>query len=54
MLERGIAITYVGWQREDRTFLQSLNLDQIAQGDPAAWLQAIVDGIADDQIASNT
>ena len=50
MLERGIAITYVGWQREDRTFLQSLNLDQIAQGDPQLG-QAIVDGIADDQIA---
>ena len=31
LLERGILITYVGWQREDRRFLQRLNLEQIAE-----------------------
>jgi ribosomal protein S8 len=35
MLERGLLITYVGWHREDRTFLQRLNLEQIASVDPA-------------------
>lgn len=34
LLERGIAITYVGWQREDRTFKQRLSLDQLAQISP--------------------
>ena len=31
LLERGILITHVGWQREDRKFLQELDLNQIAQ-----------------------
>lgn len=30
LLERGILITYVGWQREDRTFIQRYTLDQVA------------------------
>lgn len=34
LLERGIAITYVGWQREDRTFKQRLSLEQLAQISP--------------------
>jgi len=29
LLERGLVVTYVGWQREDRTFKQTLNLDQL-------------------------
>jgi hypothetical protein len=33
-LERGILITYVGWHREDRRFLQKLDLNQIAQMSP--------------------
>jgi hypothetical protein len=35
VLERGLLITYVGWHREDRTFLQRLSLEQIASIDPA-------------------
>ena len=35
LLERGLLVTYVGWQREDRTYLQKLSLDQIAQINPA-------------------
>lgn len=30
LLERGLLITYIGWHREDRTFLQELDLNQIA------------------------
>ena len=33
LLERGILITYVGWLREDRTFIQKLDINQIAQMD---------------------
>jgi len=34
LLERGILLTYVGWHREDRTFLQRLSLEQIAAINP--------------------
>jgi hypothetical protein len=34
MLERAIAITYVGWHREERTFLQKFSLESIAQSSP--------------------
>ena len=34
LLERGVLITYVGWNREDRRYLQKLNLEQIAQISP--------------------
>lgn len=30
LLERGIMITHVGWEREDRTFKQRLNLEELA------------------------
>ena len=33
-LERGIMISYVGWNREDRTFKQKLSLEQIEQASP--------------------
>lgn len=34
LLERGIACTYVGWEREDRVFKQRLTLDELAQISP--------------------
>jgi hypothetical protein len=34
LLERGMLITYIGWHREDRKFLQNLDLEQIAQVNP--------------------
>ena len=34
LLERGILISHVGWQREDRKFLQELDLVQISQMSP--------------------
>ena len=49
LLERGILITHVGWQREDRKFLQSLDLSQIAQLAPTI-ARAIQQGDADESI----
>ena len=46
LLERGILITHVGWQREDRKFLQELDLVQISQIAPTIGL-AIEKGNAD-------
>jgi|TARA_R100000479_G_scaffold55902_2_gene26481 ribosomal protein S8 len=34
LLERGLLITYVGWQREDRSYLQLLDINQIAAINP--------------------
>lgn len=51
LLERGLLITYVGWLREDRTFLQKLDLNQMAQVSPE-MVQAITAGANDDEIIS--
>lgn len=34
LLEKGIMVTYVGWKREKRTFLQDVTIDQLAQASP--------------------
>jgi hypothetical protein len=34
LLEKGLMVTYVGWQREKRSFLQRVTLDEIAQASP--------------------
>jgi len=34
LLEKGIMVSYVGWKREQRTFLQTITLEQIAQLSP--------------------
>lgn len=49
LLERGILITHVGWQREDRKFLQQLNLSQIAQVAPEV-AQAVQGGDSDERL----
>jgi len=49
LLERGILITYVGWMKEDRTFLQKMSLDQLASISPDL-VQSIVDSTDDDLI----
>jgi ribosomal protein S8 len=49
LLERGLLITYVGWHREDRKFLQQLDLNQIAQVAPELS-QVIIDGGEDEVI----
>ena len=51
LLERGILITYVGWHREDRTFLQELDLGQIASMAPEI-AQLIQSGEEDDALIS--
>jgi len=50
LLERGLLITYVGWHREDRKFLQRLDLNQIAQVAPEV-VQLIEDGTADEEVS---
>ena len=50
LFERGIMVTYVGWRKEDRTFLQKLDLQQIAQISPDL-ARLIQDGKVDEQIA---
>ena len=49
LLERGILITYVGWQREDRRFIQQLDLNQIAQMSPEI-ADAVNSGEMDDEL----
>ena len=49
LLERGILITYVGWHREDRRFLQRLDLNQIAQIAPEV-VELIEAGENDDEL----
>mgnify|MGYP003154146393 CR=1 FL=1 len=49
LLERGILITYVGWLREDRTYLQSLTLEQIAAVNPIV-AEAILEGDNDSDL----
>ena len=49
LLERGILMTYVGWQREDRKFLQRLDLNQIAQVAPEV-VELIASGESEDEL----
>jgi len=49
MLERGILITYVGWHREDRTFKQLIDINQVAEISPEAAL-AIQSGDSDEEL----
>lgn len=49
LLERGILVTYVGWQKEDRTYLQKLELQQLVAINPKL-AQAVLEGEMDDQL----
>lgn len=49
LLERGLLITYVGWLREDRTFLQKLDLNQMGQISPEL-VMAIQAGADDESL----
>jgi hypothetical protein len=51
LLERGILITYIGWQKEDRRILQQLDINQIAQVSPEVSV-AIQDGKDDEQLVT--
>ena len=49
MLERGIIISYVGWQREDRRFIQELDIEQISQMSPEIAM-AVQQGNSDEEL----
>lgn len=49
LLERGIFVSYVGWQKEDHTYLQSLSLEQIGQVSPDL-VKMVLDGGADEAL----
>lgn len=49
LLEKGIMITYVGWQKEDHTYLQSLTLEEIGQYSPDL-VRLIMEGESDKKI----
>jgi hypothetical protein len=51
LLERGILITYVGWNREDRSYLQRLSLEQIGQIAPDL-AEMIINESEDDMVVS--
>jgi hypothetical protein len=47
LLEKGIMVTYVGWKREMRTFLQEVSLEELAQASPE-MVEMIVSGVDDE------
>ena len=49
LLERGLLMTYVGWQSEDRRYLQEFSLDEIAQMDEQI-AEAVVSGDQDEEL----
>ena len=49
LLEKGIMVTYVGWQRELRTHLQTVTLDDVAQQMPEV-VEFILDGSDDEGV----
>jgi hypothetical protein len=51
LLERGLLITYVGWNREDRSYLQRLSLEQIGQIAPDL-AEMIINESEDDMVVS--
>jgi len=51
LLEKGIAVSYVGWSREMRSMLQTLTMDEIAQAVPE-MANMIADPANDDMLAT--
>ena len=49
LLERGVLITYVGWQREDRRFLQKLTMDQVTSIAPEL-AESLMQGYGDTEM----
>ena len=47
LLEKGLMVTYVGWKRESRTYLQPMTLDEIAEQSPDL-IDVILDESSDD------
>jgi len=51
LLEKGLMVTYVGWKRESRTYLQPMTLDEIAQTSPDL-IEVILDETNDEVVMS--
>lgn len=49
LLERGVMITYVGWQKEDYTFKQRITLQQLSTISPDL-VRVVQEGVADEQL----
>jgi hypothetical protein len=49
LLEKGLMVTYVGWKRESRTYLQPMTLDEIAQQSPDL-IEVILDETNDEVV----
>ena len=49
LLEKGIMVTYVGWKREKRTFLQEVSLEELAQASPE-MAEMIINAVDDDML----
>ena len=49
LLEKGIMVTYVGWKREKRTFLQEVSLEELAQASPE-MAEMIINGVDDEML----
>ena len=50
LLEKGLMVSYVGWKREKRTFLQDVSIDQLSQASPDL-AQLIISGNDDKMIS---
>jgi hypothetical protein len=48
LLEKGIMVSYVGWKREKRTFLQDVSIDELAQASPD--MAELIINATDDEI----
>ena len=51
LLEKGLMISYVGWERESRTYLESVSIDQLSQQSPDL-VDLIMEGSNDDSLVS--
>ena len=51
LLERGLMVTYVGWNREDTRFKQTVTMEEIGQMNPEIY-RAILEGENDDELAA--
>jgi hypothetical protein len=51
LFERGLMVTYVGWERHESSYLQSITLQEIADASPDL-ARLILEGTNDDQIVA--
>jgi ribosomal protein S8 len=51
LLERGLMVTYIGWNREDTRFKQRITMDQVGQMNPEIY-RAILEGTNDEELVA--